>query len=67
MGTGGRRITARTSTPAVTPTDLHNRRDELDQEAGELEQRREEAVEEVHDEPLDVGPVVILRGVTQKG
>ena len=39
---------------------LDDGRDELEEEPREFEQRWEEAVQEVHDEALDVRPVVIL-------
>ena len=39
---------------------LDDRRDELEQEARDLEQRRVEVVEKVHDQALDVAPVVVL-------
>lgn len=41
---------------------LDDRRDELDEEAGDAQQRGVERVEEVHDEPLDVAAVVVLVG-----
>ena len=39
---------------------LDDGRDELHQEARHLEQAGVEVVQEVHDEPLDVRPVVVL-------
>ena len=40
--------------------DLDDRRDELDKEARDLEKAGEEVVEEVDDEALDVGAIVVL-------
>lgn len=47
---------------SLIPLYLDNGRDELQQKSRQLEQRWEEAVQEVHDEALDVRSVVILVG-----
>ena len=39
---------------------LHNGGDEFQEKAWELQQAGVEVVEEVHDEPFDVGPIMIL-------
>ena len=40
--------------------DLDDRGDELNEEAGQLHEGGVEGVEVVHDEALDVGPIVVL-------
>ena len=47
---------------SLIPLYLDNGRDELQEKSRQLEQRWEEAVQEVHDEALDVRSVVILVG-----
>lgn len=42
-------------------TDLDDRRNELDKELRQLEQRRIEKVQIIDDKPFDVGPIVILK------
>jgi hypothetical protein len=39
---------------------LDDGRDELDQKVGNAQEGREEVVEEIDDQPFDVGPVMIL-------
>ena len=46
--------------PLITLRNAHDRRNELDQESGNLEERRVEVVEEVDEETFDVGAIVIL-------
>ena len=46
--------------PLITLRNAHNRRNKLDEEARDLEERRVEVVEEVDEETLDVATVVIL-------
>ena len=46
--------------PLITLRNAHDRRNKLDEESGDLEERRVEVVEEVDEETLDMAAVVIL-------
>ena len=46
--------------PLISLRNAYNRRNELDEEARDLEERRVEVVEEIDEETLDMAAVVIL-------